>query len=136
MWATAAAAERSQSSPVSSMPAPAADIATVAVVPSTNARREISGGSDMISSQRLTHTMHRAAAIADHRHIGIVNVEAFGAARGHEILAGGGHQHALLPQGHHIGAHLHGIAIGNGDDADSLRAQPLHEFGLHRFDAN
>src|SRR5580658_2435837 len=130
MWATAAAAERSQSSPVSSTPAPAADMATVAVVPSTNVRREISGGSDTISFQCLTHTMYRAAAVADHRHIGIVDVEALGAARGHEILAGGGHQYALLPQRHHIGAHLHGIAVGNGDDADCLRAQPFHEFGF------
>src|SRR5580700_1210334 len=115
MWATAAAAERSQSSPVSLTVAPAADMATVAVVPNTNVRREISGGSDMISPQGLTHAMHRAAAIADHRHIGIVNGKTLGAARGHEILAGRRHQHALLPQRHHIGAHLHGIAIGNGD---------------------
>jgi hypothetical protein len=42
--------------------APAADIARVAVVPSTNVRREISVGFDTIAPQRPAHAMHRAAA--------------------------------------------------------------------------
>src|SRR5580704_10820694 len=98
MWATASAAPRlHRSAPSSAVApftgvtavvlAPAADMATVAAVPSTNERREISRGSDMIASQRLTHTMHGAAAVADHRDVRIVDGETFGAAGGDEILA-------------------------------------------------
>ena len=93
-------------------------------------------GSDMIPSQRLAHAVHRAAAVADHRHVGIVDRKTFRAAGGNEILAGGGHQHALLAQGHHVGAQLHGVAVGNGYGADPLRPQPVHEFRFHRLHAD
>src|SRR5277367_5455271 len=133
MWATASVALRLQSSssrgpgPAARPDAgarPAADMATVAV-PSTNVRREMSGGSDTIAPQRLTHAMNGAAAVADHRHLRIVYGETFGAASRDEVLARCGHQHALLAQCHDIGAQLHGIAVGNRDGANSLRAQPL-----------
>src|ERR1700676_2376044 len=152
MWVTASTALRLQRpvtpaagalapaagvwAPATGVLAPAADIATVAVVPRTKVRREMSGGSDMIPSQRLTHTMHGTAAVADHRHIGVVNSETFRAAGGNEILARGRHEHTLLPQGHHVGAQLHGIAIWNGYGADSLRAQPLDEFRFDSFHAH
>src|SRR4030088_1670417 len=138
MRATASTALRLQTSvtPSAEVLAPAADIATVAVVPRTKVRREMSGGSDTITSQRLTHAMYRTAAVADHGHIGVVNGETFRAAGGDEILARGGHQHALLPKSHHVGAHLHGIAVGNGYGADPLRTQPLDEFRLDRFHAH
>src|ERR1700722_10641941 len=129
MRATASTALRLQSSdgppeavtsaalPFAAVWAPAADMATPAV-PSTNARRDISGGSDTISPQRLTHAVHRAAAVADHRHIGRVDREAFRAAGGDQVLARGRHQHALLAQRNDVAPQLHGIAVGNGDGAD------------------
>src|SRR5471032_2558621 len=111
MWETASTAlrlQRSEASPAAapySEPfAPAADITTVAVVPSTKVRREISECSDTITPQCLTHAMHGAAAIADHGHIRIVNRESLRTASGNEILAGSGHQHTLLAQRNHIGA--------------------------------
>src|SRR5258708_6548685 len=145
MWATASTALRLQRSaaaseavlaPAAALLAPAADIATVAVVPRTKVRREMSGGPDTITSQRLTHAMHRAAAVADHRHVRVVNSETFRAAGGDEIFARGRHHHTLLPESHDIAAHLHGVAVGNGYGADPLRAQPLDEFRLDRFHAH
>src|SRR3979490_1476652 len=116
--------------------APDADTATVAVVPRTKARREISPGSDTITSQRLTHAMHGTAAVADHGHIGVVDRQAFRAASGRQILARGRYQYTLLAQRYDVAAQLHGVAVGNRDGADPLRAQPLDEFGLDRFDAD
>src|SRR5882762_1521338 len=147
MWATASTALRLQSSafppgaapsaePAAGILAPAADIDTAAVVPSTKVRREISGGSDTITSQRLTHAMHRTASIADHRHVRVVNREAFRATGGDEILARGRYQHTLVPESHHVGAHLHGVAVGNRYGTDPSRAQPLDEFRLDRFHAH
>src|ERR1700733_3186088 len=115
--------------------APAADIAMVAVVPSTNVRREISVGSDTIAPQRLAHAMHRAAAVAYHGHVGIVDSEPFCAAGCDQILARGRHQHAFIAESDDVRAHLHGVAVGNGHGADPLRAQPLDELRLDRFHA-
>src|ERR1700722_3552345 len=143
MRATASTALRLQSSdgPATAVPLPfaavlaaAPDMSTLAE-PSTNARRDISGGSDTISPQRLTHAVQPTAAVADHRHIGRVDGETFRTAGGDEILARGRHQHALLAQRDDVAAQLHGIAVGNGDGADALRAQPIDELGFHRFDA-
>src|SRR4030088_2599728 len=102
MRATASTALRLQTSvtPSAEVLAPAADIAAVAVVPRTKVRREMSGGSDTITPQRLTHAMHRTAAVADHRHVGVVNGETLRAAGGDEVFARGRHQHTLLPQSH------------------------------------
>src|SRR5258706_13931618 len=147
MWATASTALRLQSSvvppeaatsaePAAGILAPAADIDTAAVVPSTKVRRERSGGSDTITSQRLTHAMHRTAAVADHRHVGIVNREALRAAGGGEGLARGRHRPTPVPETPHVGAHLHGVAVGNGYGTDPFRAQPLDEFRLDRFHAH
>src|SRR5271165_5678506 len=47
---------------------------------------------DMIALQRLAHAMHGAAAVRDHRHVGIVYGQPLGAACRDEILAGFGHQ--------------------------------------------
>src|ERR1700730_8952646 len=110
MWATASTALRLQRSAALSADvlAPAADMATVAVVPGTRERGRVSGVPHTITSQRLTHALYRTAAVADHRHIGVVHSETFRAAGGDEILARGRHQHAFLPESRHIGAHLHG----------------------------
>src|SRR5450432_877508 len=115
--------------------APAADMATPAVVPSTNVRREMSDGSDTIAPQCLAHAVHGTAAVADHRYVGVVDDEAFRAAGGDEILARRGHQHPFVPEGYDVAAHLHGVAVGNGYGADPLRAQPLDQFRFHRVDA-
>src|SRR5277367_5191171 len=90
---------------------------------------------DTIALERLAHAVHRAAALGDHRYIRSVYGEALGAAGCDEVLARGGYQHALIAERNHVGAELHGVAVGNGDGTDAFRFQPVHELGLDGLDA-
>src|ERR1700676_2590195 len=109
---------------------PSATETAAATVPTTKARRDSRSGFDMVAPQALAHAMHGAAAVADHRDIGIVDGQPFRTAGGDQVLAGGGHQNALVPQGNDVGAELHRVGVRDGNGLDAFRVQPVHQFRL------
>ncbi len=84
-------------------------------------RRIASRRTDGVAFERLAHAVDRAAPVADHGHVRVVYGQALGAAGSGQVLARGGHEHALPAERHDIAAHLHGVAVRDGNGPNVLR---------------
>ena len=78
--------------------------------------------------------MNGAAPGGNHRNIRIENGQPLGPTLLDQRFSRSRDQHALIAEGNDVGAHVHGVTVGNLHDADLLALQPVHQarlYGLH-----